>query len=188
MTCPSTGCPVHTTGARVFRGADCGPCHISWENPCRTSQSRLWSPFHIPCTNPYRAPTNQPTNQPTDRPTDQPTNRPTDQPTRTNAGGPYSHSIMIDYPRIPIPETHLGFFLTIEFQSWRVNFKNEVCRGTADPQITVHWFKETEIAKLIDELVTSRSMVERTHFLDFDMLDAMVASALKKLLNTQIDF
>ena len=48
--------------------------------------------------------------------------------------------------------------------------------------------KEVEIVKSIDGLVTSRSIVKRTDFRDFDMLDAMVASALKKLLNTQIHF
>ena len=50
------------------------------------------------------------------------------------------------------------------------------------------WIKEVEIAKSIDEPQTSRSVVERTDFPDFDMLNAMVASALKQLLNTQIHF
>ena len=50
----------------------------------------------------------------------------------------------------------------------------------------MHWIKEFEIAKSIDELMTSRSIVEPTDFPDYDMLDAMIASALKKILNTQI--
>ena len=50
------------------------------------------------------------------------------------------------------------------------------------------WIKEVDIAKSIDELTTSRSIMGRTDFPDFDMLDAMIASALKKLLNTQIHF
>ena len=84
----------------------------------------------------------------------------------------------MDYPTLPISEMHLGKFpYSVEFQSWKVNFKNEVCTRTANPQITMHWIKEVEIAKLIDELMTSRSFVERTEFLDFDMLDAMIASA-----------
>ena len=74
----------------------------------------------------------------------------------------------------------------MEFQSWQVHFKNDVRTTTADPHITIYWIKEVEIAKSIDELMTSRSIVGRTDFLDFDMLDAMMASALKKLLNTQI--
>ena len=43
----------------------------------------------------------------------------------------------------------------------------------------MHWIKEVEIAIAIDELMTSRSIVGRTDVLAFDMLDAMIASALK---------
>ena len=75
---------------------------------------------------------------------------------------------------------------SVEFQSWKVNFRTEVCPRTADPQITMYWIKEVEIAKSIDELMTSRWSVERSDFPDFDMFDAMIASALKNLLNTQI--
>ena len=45
------------------------------------------------------------------------------------------------------------------------------------------WIKDVEI----DELMTSRSIVGKD-FLDFDMLDAMIASASKKILNTQVPF
>ena len=83
---------------------------------------------------------------------------------------------MMDYPRIPVSELNLGKFLNfMEFQSWKVNFRNEVCLRTADPQNT-------------DELLTSRSITGRRDFTDYEMLDAMIASALKKLLNTQINF
>ena len=60
-----------------------------------------------------------------------------------HTGGTYSHSGMTDYPRIPIREMHLGKFPdSMDFQSWKVNFKNEVCTRTADPQTTMHWIKE----------------------------------------------
>ena len=102
-------------------------------------------------------------------------------------GGTYSHSGMMDYPRILFSELNLGKFPdSMEFQSWKVNSTTEVCLTTADPQITMHWITEVEIAKSIDELMTSRSIVGRDDFPDFDMLDAMIASALNKLLNTQI--
>ena len=77
---------------------------------------------------------------------------------------------------------------SMEFQSWKVNFRTEVCPRTADPQITMLWIKEVEIAKSIDELVTSRSITGQHNFPDFKMLDAMIASALKKLLNKQSNF
>ena len=100
-----------------------------------------------------------------------------------HAGGFYSHSGMIAHPRIPISEMHHGELLdSMEFQSWKVNFKTEVFTRRADPQITMHWIKEVDIAKSIHELLTSRPTVGRTDFRDFDMFDAMIASALKKLL------
>ena len=47
--------------------------------------------------------------------------------------------------------------------------------------------KKFEVAKSIDELVTSRSITGRHNFPDFDIVDAMIASALKKHINTQSD-
>ena len=88
---------------------------------------------------------------------------------------------MGDYPRFPISEMHQGKFPdSMEFQSWKVNFMTEVCPKTAHPHLTIQWIKEIEMAKSIDERLTSRSIVERTDFPDYDMLDAMIASALKK--------
>ena len=82
----------------------------------------------------------------------------------------------------------LKFPDSMEFQSWKINFKSEVCPRKADLQITMQWINEVEIVKSDDELLKSRPVVGRTDFPDFDTLDAMVASALKKLLNTQIHF
>ena len=76
----------------------------------------------------------------------------------------------------------------MEFQSWKVNFKTDVCSKSADFHLTIHWIREDEIAKSSDELVTSRSIMERTDFSDYDMLDAMIASALKRLLDEHIHF
>ena len=93
-----------------------------------------------------------------------------------------------NYPRFPFAEWNLRKFPdSLEFQSWKVNFRTEVCLRAADPQITVIWIEEIEIAKSTDELVTSRSIVVKD-FPDFDLLDAMIASALRKLLNTKSHF
>ena len=105
------------------------------------------------------------------------------------SGGTYSHSGMIDYLRFPISGLHLGKYPdSIKFQSWKVNFETLVCSKTAEPHLTMHWIKEVEMAKSIDELMTSRSIVGRTDFPDFKMLDAMIAPALKKLPNTTFTF
>ena len=55
---------------------------------------------------------------------------------------------MMDDPKFPISEMHLGKFPdSLEFQSWEVNFKTEVSAKSAFPHITMHWIKEVEIAK-----------------------------------------
>ena len=76
----------------------------------------------------------------------------------------------------------------MEFQSWKVNFKTEVVSKTAYRHLTMHWIKEVEMAKSIGDLMNSRSIVGRTDFADFDMLDAMIASALKRLLDKHVHF
>ena len=67
------------------------------------------------------------------------------------------------------------------FEAGKVNSKLKYVRN---PQIfrsqCTHWIKEVQITEPIDELMTSRSIVGRADFPDFDMLDAMIASALKK--------
>ena len=76
----------------------------------------------------------------------------------------------------------------MEFQSCKVNFKTEVCSKSADPQVTMQLIKDVEIAKSIDELMTSRSTTGRIDFTDYHVLDAMIASALKKLLINCVHF
>ena len=106
-----------------------------------------------------------------------------------HTGGTYSHGGMMEYPRFPISELHLAKFPdSIEFESWKVNFKTEVCAKTANPQITMSWITEGEKAKSIDESSTSQSILGRTDFPDCEMLDVMIASALKKILNSHIQF
>ena len=91
-----------------------------------------------------------------------------------HTGGTCSHGGMMDYPRIRITEWNLGEFPdSMEFQSWKVNFRTEVCLRTADSQITMLWIKEDEMAKSIGELVTSRSITGQHNLLDIDVLDAM---------------
>ena len=53
-------------------------------------------------------------------------------------GGTYSHGGMMGYTRIPFTDWKLGAFRdAVEFPSWKVNFRTEVCLRTADPQITM---------------------------------------------------
>ena len=101
-----------------------------------------------------------------------------------HTGGTYSHNGMMDYQRILFGKIHDS----MEFQIWKVNFRTEACLRRAAPQITMHWVKEIEIAQSIVELMTLRSIVGRNDFPDYGLLDAMIASALGKLPNTQSHF
>ena len=105
-----------------------------------------------------------------------------------HTGGTYCPNGVMDCPRYPISELHLGKFTdSLEFQSWKVNFKTEVCASSVFPQITVHWIKEVEIAKSKVDLMTSQSITGRRVFPDYEMLGAKITSALKKLL-THVHF
>ena len=76
-----------------------------------------------------------------------------------HSGGTFSHSGMMDCPRVPIAEWNLGqFHDSMDFQSWKLNFRTEVCKRTVDPQVTMLWIIEVEVAKSNDSLVTSRSI------------------------------
>ena len=46
------------------------------------------------------------------------------------------------------------------------------------------WIEEVEVAKSVDDLMTSQS-IEGHEFLDFEMLDAKIASASKRIITNQ---
>ena len=55
-------------------------------------------------------------------------------------------------------------------KSWEVNFKTEVCSKSTFLHLTMHWIKDVEIAKSIDDLLTSRSITGRTDFTDYELM------------------
>ena len=90
---------------------------------------------------------------------------------------------MMENRRHPISELHFGKFPnSVDLQCWKANFKTEVCANSPCPTITMSWIKEVKIGKSIDDLVTSQS-IEGRDFPDFEMLDAKIASALKKIIS-----
>ena len=102
--------------------------------------------------------------------------------------GTFSHGGMMDYPSTPMTEWKLEKIPdSTEFQGWKYNFRTKFveqpilrspCSGS----------KKLRVQKSTDELVTSRSITGHPNFLDFDMLDAMIASALKKHFSMQSNF
>ena len=65
-------------------------------------------------------------------------------------------------------------------QCWKVHFKTKVCSNSGSSTLAMLWIKEVEIAKSVDDLLTSRS-IEVGDFTDLEMLDAKMASAVKKI-------
>ena len=50
------------------------------------------------------------------------------------------------------------------------------------------WISEVEKANSIDELKTFQSILGRTDFPDYEVLDVMIASPRKKLLSSHVKF
>ena len=96
---------------------------------------------------------------------------------------------MMEQPRIPLWDGIMGNCLALwNFKVGRPTSELRCVYEQAVPQIAMIWIKEVENVKSIDELLTSRSIAGQQFFSDFDVLDAMITSALKKLRNTQSSF
>ena len=81
-----------------------------------------------------------------------------------HTGGTYSHAGVLDCPRIPVMEWGLGKFPdSMEFQSWKINFRIAVCMRTADPQVTMH-----ETAQGLADLVSMTLQIDDVQ--DFDVI------------------
>ena len=91
-------------------------------------------------------------------------------------GRTYTQSGMTNYPGYPTPDMNLGTIPT------------EVCSKAKNHCLAMIWIKEVETAKSIDDLTTTRSIVGRTDFPDYDELGAMMASALRKLYDRHTHF
>ena len=78
---------------------------------------------------------------------------------------------MIENPRHPVSEMHLGKFLdSVNLQCWKVHCKTEVCANSSHLTITMSWIKEVELAKSTDDLFASQSIEGCSDFLDLEML------------------
>ena len=65
---------------------------------------------------------------------------------------------MMDYPRRPFSELHLGKFpYSLDFECCKVNIKIGVCADSPRLTITMPWIKEVERATSIDDPMTSQS-------------------------------
>ena len=111
-------------------------------------------------------------------------------PTFARRSSTTSSSFLLDIPqnsmvgqqRQQISEFQLDKFLTPQsFLCWKLRFKNQVTACSDFPSEAMLWIKEVEMVDLLVELKSSRSTAGKK-FPNFEMLDAMIASALKNII------
>ena len=101
--------------------------------------------------------------------------------------GTCTQSCMIK-PSYHSPEIHRGKFLDhAGFQSWIVNFRTEVCSKAKNPTRAFEWIKEIEATKSLDDFITPKSITGKD-FSDYEEVDLMMASALKRFYDLQTHF
>ena len=65
------------------------------------------------------------------------------------------------------------------FACWKIRFKTEVCTCPQFPTEAMQWIKEVELVDSVDDLRSSSS-TRGISMPNFEVLDARIASALKK--------
>ena len=68
-----------------------------------------------------------------------------------------------------------------------MNFRTEVCSKAKNPTRALQWIKEIEAAKSVDDFITPKSITSQD-FPDYEELDLMMASALKRCYDKQTHF
>ena len=112
----------------------------------------------------------------------------------SQAEGAYAQICIFDQSRNQVSEMRFVFSPSPStFQCWKTSFKTEVCSSgkirfktevctcSQFPTEAMLWIKEVEMVESVDDPTTSQSIGVR-QFLKFEMLDAKIASALKKIV------
>ena len=96
------------------------------------------------------------------------------------SGGDSSKNYGADQQRLQISDLHFDKFPTpATFSCWKIRFKTEVCTCSQFPTEAMQWIKEVEFVDSVDELRSSSS-IRGLSMPNFEVLDARIASALKK--------
>ena len=99
------------------------------------------------------------------------------------SGGDYSKNYGADQQRLQISDLHFDKFPTpATFACWKIRFKTEVCTCSQFPTEAMQWIKEVELVDSVDELRSSSS-TRGISMPNFEVLDARIASALKKIIH-----
>ena len=96
------------------------------------------------------------------------------------SGGDSSKNYGADQQRLQISDFHFDKFPTpATFACWKIRFKTEVCTFSQFPTEAMQWIKEVELVDSVDDLRSSSS-TRGISMPNFEVLDARIASALKK--------
>ena len=68
----------------------------------------------------------------------------------------------------------------LTFSYWQIHFRTEICSSSCHPS-AMSWMRDIELAQTLDNLKTSQSTAGN-QFSNFEMLDAKVATASKRIL------
>ena len=101
-----------------------------------------------------------------------------------HAEGAYPLNCMMEIPRYQISALRFDKFPnTAVFQCWKTFILTGLCSSSACLTVAMLWIKDVEVAKSVNDLVTSKSI--GTNSRTFEMLDAEIASALKRIITNQ---
>ena len=99
------------------------------------------------------------------------------------SGGDSSKNCGADQQRLQISDLHFDKFPTpATFACWKIRFKTEVCTCSQNPTEAMQWIKEVELVDSVDDLRSSSS-TRGISMPNFEVLDARIASALRKIIH-----
>ena len=97
-------------------------------------------------------------------------------------GGDSLKNYGADQQRLQISDPHFDKFPTpATFACWKIRFKIEVCTCSQFPTEAMQWIKEVEMVDSVDDLRSSSS-IRGIQMLNFEVLDARIASALNRII------
>ena len=97
------------------------------------------------------------------------------------AEGSYPQNNVADQSRLHFSEIQFDRFPRHStFSCRKTRFKTKVSACSSSPSEAMLWIKEVEMVDSVDDLKSSRSIQGCTHFPNFEVLDAKIASALNK--------
>ena len=98
------------------------------------------------------------------------------------SGGESSKNYGADQQRLQISDLHDKFPTPATFACWKIRFKTEVSTCSQFPSEAMQWIKEVEMVDSVDELRSSSS-IRGISMPNFEVFDARIASALKKIIH-----